>query len=290
VAALRENRHDRAPTPAASKTEPYHVRLSCLLLAAAAFLTSADLAAASPSVAAPKAKPAIQPSQAEPAKPRLVEPTLRLARSAGERARVALTLDACGGRTDDRILDALVANRIPATIFVTGLWLKRNAGALAVMRAHPDLFELEDHGARHIPAVDRAVRIYGIKAAGSPEAVEAEVVGGAADMQAAGISAPPRWFRGATAKYSLSAMSLIEKLGYRIAGYSVNGDGGSLLGAATTEKRVAGAKDGDVIIAHINQPTHSAGAGLVKGLLALKARGVSFVRLEDAPEVEGAGS
>ena len=41
-------------------------------------------------------------------------------------------------------------------------------------------------------------------------------------------------------------------------------------------------KDGDVIIAHINQPTHSAGAGLVKGLLDLKAKGVTFVRLDDA--------
>ena len=32
------------------------------------------------------------------------------------------------------------------------------------------------------------------------------------------------------------------------------------------------------------------GVGLVKGLLALKARGVTFVRLDDAQEIEGAGS
>jgi peptidoglycan/xylan/chitin deacetylase (PgdA/CDA1 family) len=202
--------------------------------------------------------------------------------------RVALTLDACGGSTDSRILDALVENRISATIFVTGLWLKHNAAALAVMRAHPDLFELEDHGARHVPAVEAPVRIYGIRAAGSPVAVTAEVENGADAIEKAGGPAP-HWFRGAAAKYDLSAMTLIGKLGFRIAGYSLNADGGSLLGAAATERRVAKARDGDVIIAHINQPTHAAGAGLVKGLLELKARGVNFVRLEDAEEI-GAGS
>lgn len=219
---------------------------------------------------------------------KLEEPTLRLAPSTGGTGRVALTLDACGGKTDFRILNALVDNRIPATIFVTGLWLKRNKKALDIMTAHPELFELEDHGARHKPAVDEAMRIYGIKAAGSPEAVAAEVAGGADRMKAAGLPAP-HWFRGATAKYTATAITQINQLGYRVAGYSVNGDGGSLLGAKTTQKRVAAARDGDVIIAHINQPKHGAGAGLVLGLLDLKAKGVTFVRLQDAEEVK-AGS
>jgi peptidoglycan/xylan/chitin deacetylase (PgdA/CDA1 family) len=222
-------------------------------------------------------------------KPKLVEPVLHLASSGVPAGRVALTLDACGGHTDYRILDALVENRIPATIFVTGIWLRRNAEALAVMQAHPDLFELEDHGARHLAAVDVQTKIYGVKAAGSSEGVKTEVEKGAAALETAGGPAP-HWFRGATAKYSVSAINLIHQLGYRIAGYSLNADGGSLLGAAVTEKRVARAKDGDVIIAHINQPTHAAGAGLVKGLLALKAKGVTFVRLDDAQEIEGAGS
>lgn len=214
----------------------------------------------------------------------LIEPQLRLQPSsrAGE-VRVALTLDACGGRTDARILSALVDNRIAATIFVTGLWLKRNPAALAVMKAHPDLFELEDHGHRHVPAVDGPRRIFGIAAAGSAAAVKVEVEGGAADMATAGL-AKPRWFRGATAKYTGSSMALIRHLGFRIAGYSVNGDGGSLLGEKAARRKIAAAKDGDVIIAHVNQPAHAAGAGVVKGLLDLKHRGVSFVRLEDAGE------
>lgn len=210
----------------------------------------------------------------------LVEPALSLPREAAGGVRVALTLDACGGRTDTRILSALVENRIPATIFVTGIWLRRNPEALAILKAHPDLFEIENHGAHHVPAIDRPVSVYGIAAAGSADAVLREVAGGAEAMARAGL-AKPRWFRGATAKYTPSSAARIQALGYRIAGYSLNADGGSLLGAAATERRVEAARDGDVLIAHINQPTHPAGAGLVKGLLALRARGVAFARLAD---------
>ena len=250
------------------------MRFLSLLLAAATLAAIPGLANARPPVG-----DAVD--QVAPKLPTLVEPVLRLRRVAGPGDRVALTLDACSGRTDNRILSALVDNNIPATIFISGRWLKRNAEAMTVLNAHPELFELENHGARHVPAVDVATRVYGIKAAGSSAAVEAEVLGGAAALTGAGEPAP-RWFRGATAKYDETAIAEIRKLGFKIAGYSINADGGSLLGAATTEKRLASARDGDVIIAHINQPTHPAGRGLVKGLLDLKSRGVMFVRLDDA--------
>ena len=37
-----------------------------------------------------------------------------------------------------------------------------------------------------------------------------------------------------------------------------------------------------MIIAHINQPKKPAGSGVVQGILALQAKGFSFVWLEDA--------
>ncbi|WP_288431649.1 polysaccharide deacetylase family protein [uncultured Agrobacterium sp.] len=208
----------------------------------------------------------------------LVEPSLKM-HGKGEVTRVAITLDACMGKTDFRILDTLVNEKIPATIFVTARWLKHNPQALATLLAHPDLFEIENHGENHIPAVDKPVSIYGIAAAGSEAAVVQEVEGGRqAIVSATGYQ--PHWFRGATAKYTQSSMATINQLGERVAGYSINGDGGSLLGASMTAKHIASAKDGDVIISHINQPTHEAGEGVVKGLLALKARGVTFTRLD----------
>lgn len=213
-------------------------------------------------------------SHAEP----LVEPRLTLPPST--EPRVALTLDACGGTTDMRILNVLISERIPATIFVTGKWLKRNAAALDLIRQHPDLFELENHGLNHVAAVDRPRLIFGQKSAGSAAGVVAEVDGGSAAMKAAGLAAA-RWYRGATAEYTLSAMALIENGGARIAGFSLNADQGASLGAKSVEKRIAAARDGDVIVAHINQPKRPAGDGVVAGIRALKARNVRFVRLGD---------
>src|SRR4051794_40135874 len=74
----------------------------------------------------------------------LVEPEMRLAVPAGSPRTVALTLDACGGGTDLRILDALLAMSVPATIFVTGLWLRNNSTALSVLLGRPDLFALQN--------------------------------------------------------------------------------------------------------------------------------------------------
>ncbi|SEL69352.1 polysaccharide deacetylase family protein [Xaviernesmea oryzae] len=213
----------------------------------------------------------------------LLEPSLKLAGRGTGAPRVALTFDACMGAADQRILSTLIDNRIPATIFVTARWLKRNGDVLAVLRAHPDLFELENHGAMHVPAVDKPVAIYGIPAAGSPEAVAAEVNGGGGAILAAGAPAP-HWFRGATAKYTASSIAQIRSLGYEVAGYSLNGDDGSLLGARAAAHRISAARDGDVIIAHINQPSHAAGEGVAEGILALKARGFTFLRLDEARE------
>lgn len=219
-------------------------------------------------------------------KVRLLEPKLNVARAAAPGTlRVALTFDACMGQADSRVLSLLVEQKIPSTVFVTARWLRNNPDAISVFLAHPDLFEVENHGENHIPAVDQPIRIYGIAAAGSSLAVEREVAAGAAAVQAAGFSRPS-WFRGATAKYDETAIHQIRQMGFKVAGYSLNGDGGSLLGAAVAEKKIAGARDGDVIIAHINQPTHEAGAGVARGIMALRARGAQFVRLED---VEGVG-
>ena len=218
-------------------------------------------------------------------KVKLVEPRLHLAKSeARARPRVALTFDACMGAVDERILSTLVKERIPSTVFVTARWLRRNPQTVATFLANPDLFEIENHGENHVPAIDVVVPVYGIASAGSPEAVSREVGKGAEAVIASGLPAP-RWFRGATAKYDATSIDEIRRMGYSVAGYSLNGDDGSLLGAGSAEKRIAAAKDGDVVISHINQPTHAAGQGVANAILKLKARGVEFVRLVDVETV-----
>jgi peptidoglycan/xylan/chitin deacetylase (PgdA/CDA1 family) len=207
----------------------------------------------------------------------LIEPHLSLDLPPGPRT-VALTLDACGGSTDWRILDTLSDLAVTATIFVTGLWLARNPDALARLRARPDLFSLQNHGARHLPAVLGTNPIFGLRPAGTQDAIAREVAGGAAAVIATGAP-PPRWYRTAAGFYSPAALPQIEAAGFAIAGYSLVADAGASLPAETVTRRMVAARSGDVIIAHINQPTRSSGAGVAAGIRALHAAGVQFAGL-----------
>lgn len=183
-----------------------------------------------------------------------------------------------------RVLSALIDNNVPATIFATRRWLVRNPDAVHLLVSHPDLFEIEDHGADHLPAVIGTQHPYGLVPAGTPAAVRNEVIGGAqAIADATGRS--PHWYRGAAALYSDDALELVAALGYRIGGFSLNGDLGASASAGKARRLVASAHSGDVIIAHMNQPRRPAGAGVAEGILDLLAKGFRFVRLDDVTEV-----
>lgn len=207
------------------------------------------------------------------------EPRLSFAADAGPRT-VALTFDACAGGFDRRVMDALIATNAKATIFVTERWLKKNAAALSEMKARPDLFEIENHGKDHVPPVTDAATMFGIRTAATIEAVRTEIEGGAKAVETA-TGKRPGWYRGATARYSGDAMELTQSLGMKVAGYSLNADMGASLPAASVEKRMAAARSGEVVIAHINQPGRSAGQGVADGVRALAASGARFVRLDE---------
>jgi len=209
----------------------------------------------------------------------LIEPHMHFTPANGAR-QVAITLDACMGATDMRILGPLIENRIPVTLFATRRWLDRNPATIALLRQHPDLFAVENHGAQHLSAVIGTARPYGLVPAGTARAVAEEVRGGAEAITRA-FGTTPKWYRDATALYSPDAMALIDTMGYRIAGFSLNGDFGASASARMAHKRIAGAKSGDIVISHINQPHRPAGAGVISGILALKDRGFQFRHLDD---------
>lgn len=210
----------------------------------------------------------------------LIEPAMRLkARSPAGVTTVALTFDACPGSFDHRVADTLVRNNVPATIFVTGAWIRRNPDAAAFLMAHPEIFALENHGDEHIPPVLGSRRIFGIKTGGEIDAIRREVRLGARDVQQLS-GAAPRWYRASTGFYSPEVMDEIEAWDFSIGAYSLNADQGASLPAATVAKRLAAAADGDVIVSHINQPHRSSGQGVAAGIEALVARRVRFVRLD----------
>ena len=91
---------------------------------------------------------------------------------------------------------------------------------------------------------------------------------------------PLYWYRGATAEYDAQSVTEIEKLGYGIAGFSVNADSGATLGKLAIEQRLKNVKDGDIIIAHMNKPDSDSAQGLSVGLIQLLKSSFHFVRLD----------
>ena len=202
----------------------------------------------------------------------------RLQLNEGEQA-VALTLDACGGGFDRELIDTLIARRIPATIFATRIWIDRHPDGVALLRAHADLFDIEDHGAAHIPAVvGKGKRVYGLVGVPDVAHLQAEVSGGARAIAATGAPAPT-WYRGATAVYDPLAINEIQSLGYRIAGFSVNADAGATLSRREVAARLTRVMPGDIVIAHMNKPAKDTAEGMAEALPTLLDRGIQFVTL-----------
>lgn len=201
------------------------------------------------------------------------------------RATVALTLDACGGRAgqsyDSELIAFLRAERIPATIFVSSLWIKNNRAALLELAADP-LFEIASHGARHKPASIDGRSAYGNKGTASLAELIAEVEGNVRDIESA-TGKRPRWYRSGTAFYDDIAVSVIRLLHVGIAGYSIAADEGATLSASQVEAKTLAAKDGGIILAHMNHPKSGTREGLIKALTTLKANGVAFVTLSPKP-------
>ncbi len=218
--------------------------------------------------------------------PRPTEIHDRIGPARGPTNQVALTLDACSGAFDEDLILFLIRNRVPATLFVTKRWLDKNPHGLAILKNNLDLFDIEDHGENHIPAVIGAGRkVYGI--AGEPDMVHLrrEVLEGARAIERA-TGVPPRWYRGATAVYDSVAADEIRRLGFGIAGFSVNADAGASLKKPQVLARLRQVRGGDVIIAHMNKPAGDTAEGLSDGLMALLRRGLVFVRLDQVDLVD----
>jgi peptidoglycan/xylan/chitin deacetylase (PgdA/CDA1 family) len=216
--------------------------------------------------------------------PRPVELHQRLSLPAegqgGPQVKVAaLTLDACGGGFDEDLIRFLIERRIAATIFATKRWIDRNPRGVSLLTAHPALFQIEDHGAEHVPAVIGAGRrVYGILGEPDVAHLEREIIEGARAIERVNGSAP-RWYRGATAVYDAAAIDVIKSLGYRIAGFSVNADAGATLRRGAIVARLKSARSGEIIIAHMNKPASDTAEGLAEGLTWMIAQGFRFVTL-----------
>jgi peptidoglycan/xylan/chitin deacetylase (PgdA/CDA1 family) len=191
--------------------------------------------------------------------------------------QLALTFDACGGRCDDALVDTLRRNAVPAVLFFSGKWIDANPGRAADLAADP-LFEIGNHGTRHLPLSVTGRSAYGIGGTRSAQEVVDEVWINH-ERIAALTGRPPTWFRPGTAYYDDVAVDIVNELGQRPLGFSVNGDRGATAPAAAVRSNVMGAAPGSIVIAHMNHPESGTAAGIGNAITALRSAGWDFVPL-----------
>lgn len=194
----------------------------------------------------------------------------------------ALTLDLCGSKGDslDRdLVRFLIDEDIPVTFFVSSRWIKRHPDLHAMLKSVP-IFEIEAHGAAHVPASLNGRAVYGIDGTKDAGELYDEVMKNADDIERV-FGTRPMYFRSGTAYYDEYAVELIRELGFAPVGSSILGDAGATYSEKQVVAAVTNARSGDIIIAHANHPERDTGRGLKKALPILRDRGFRFVKLSE---------
>ncbi len=202
---------------------------------------------------------------------------------------VALTFDACGGSggngVDTDLIEFLVAEAVPATLFVNGRWIDANPGVFDELVAEP-LFEIANHGTDHRPLSVEGRSAYGIAGTASPEEAIAEIAGAQRQIaESTGLA--PRHFRSGTAHYDDVAVRIVRDLGLECVNYDVLGDAGASLPAEQVAAQLRTASAGSIALLHMNHPGSGTAEGVARAVPELRDRGLELVRLGERPLAGG---
>jgi len=197
---------------------------------------------------------------------------------------IALTFDACGGNPrssqyDTGLIEFLIQNHIPATLFINARWIDSNPD-IFMQLSHNSLFEIANHGTAHKPLSIEGKNIYGIHGTASVDEVIAEIEGNNQKIEKL-TGKRPQFFRAGTAYYDENAVAIAHTLGMEIGGFSILGDAGATFSASKVTQQLISARSGDIVICHMNHPEGGTREGIIEGVNVLLKEGFTFVRLSD---------
>jgi peptidoglycan/xylan/chitin deacetylase (PgdA/CDA1 family) len=196
---------------------------------------------------------------------------------------LALTFDACGGRHSGYnapLIDYLRREQIPATLFVTGIWIEKNKETFAALAKDP-LFEIENHGLMHRLCSTEGKTKYGVHGTRDLGDVVDEMELGARKITEL-TGRRPLFFRSATAYTDELSLKVAERLGMEVVSYDIlSGDAMKSSGKTMARNILNGARHGAVVIMHFNHPEWQDLQALERSVPELRKRGYNFIKLED---------
>jgi peptidoglycan/xylan/chitin deacetylase (PgdA/CDA1 family) len=196
---------------------------------------------------------------------------------------LALTLDACGGPKgsgyDAKLIDFLISEAIPATLFISGKWIDANPDIFQAIAKNP-LFEIENHGLNHkaCSAIGRSA--YGIKGTKNVGEIYDEIEWNALKIQNL-TGCKPKYFRPASAYCDEICVQIANALGYEVVTFSVRGDAGATYSTKQIKEALLNSAPTSVILMHMNHPEGQNAEGMIASIPELKKRGFRFVKLSE---------
>jgi len=196
---------------------------------------------------------------------------------------IALTFDACGGRHsgyNKALIEYLRREKIPATLFITGIWIEKNKETFAELAKDP-LFEIENHGLMHRLCSTEGRSKYGVfPTRDLGDVIDEMELNSRKIAELTGRR--PLFFRSATAFTDELSLKVAQRLGMEVVGYSVlSGDAMRVSAKVMRKNILAGARHGAVVIMHFNHPEWPVLEALEKTVPELRRRGFDFAKLED---------
>lgn len=196
---------------------------------------------------------------------------------------IALTFDACGGEYgseyDKELIDFLIREEIPSTLFINGRWIDSNLEIFMDLAENP-LFEIENHGYSHKPLSVNGNSIYGIKGTEDiTEVIDEIILNNAKIKELTGKK--PKYFRSGTAYYDDIAVKIARDLSVIPVNFNIIGDAGATFSEVEIKNALLSAKEGSIVILHMNKPSKSTAEGVKLAVPILKEKGFKFVKLED---------
>jgi peptidoglycan/xylan/chitin deacetylase (PgdA/CDA1 family) len=202
-----------------------------------------------------------------------------------DRKIMALTFDACGGPHgngyDADLIDFLRREKIPATLFLTGLWMDAHADQVRELSAIP-LFEIENHGLTHHPCAIAGETKYGIQGTTSVGQAVDEIELNARKIEFM-THRKPLYYRSATATTDEACTAIARYLGETIISYDLlSGDAVAGTPKSVIRKNLLrGAKNGAIVIMHMNHPEWNGYEALKEVLPVWRKKGFTFVKIEN---------
>lgn len=188
---------------------------------------------------------------------------------------VALTFDACETKTpayfDEEILNFIIKNKIPVTIFVNKKFAERNIDRLKEISKY-DFIEIENHSANHYQYMQKLDNQTIVNEVKDNEKYLIEILG-----------VKTKFFRFPGFNYDDRSLTVVESIGYKVVHANlISGDPDKKISAEKMYKYISKkVRPGDIIIFHINGRGYNTHEALPKIYETLKRIGLKPITLSD---------